>query len=665
MKFFISLLFLLSVFALSAQTITITSPNGGEFYNANTAQTITWNSTGSVPPMDLFYTTDNGVNWTLYASGINAASGSYVWTVPNDPSNVCLIRFESGAIADTSDAVFSINFNNNAINLASPNGGEVYTGGSSQTVTWSTSGPVSALELFYSVDNGVNWVSYATGINAFSGSYSWTVPNVTSTNCLVRLTDGIATDESNAVFTINGVAPGSITVLQPNGGEFLTPGTSYNIQWITSGTVDPIDLYYSIDNGSNWTLISSGETGTSYNWFVPNASSTNCLIRLSDGVLADESDAIFTIEPDPTTIALTAPNGGEVMQGFDSFQITWDTVSNSYIDSVEIFFQETASFGPSFITVKNTGEFMWEVPNVSTTTAKIKVKLQGYSLSDESDADFSIDPIGLVLSNPNGGELLASGESYQINWAQIGSFTGVDISVSLDSGLTYSSVTSAVVDTFFVWNVPGVDTLNCIIKLDYQGMISDTSDATFRISPNSLELSNPNGGEVLVGGEPYQINWEQTGSISGVDVWVSLDSGLTYTALASAVVDTFYVWNVPNVDTLNCIVKVDYEGLWTDSSDAVFSIQYVDPAASVNVVTETRFIAYPNPTTGVVNFIDNGGFNLKNGVVSVYSMDGRLVFKDGNVKDVNLRDLGPGIYSIVLEGKDSKIYGSLRLVIID
>ncbi len=537
----------------TAQSITITSPNGGEFYNANTSQTITWNVSGSVPPMDLYYSTDNGASWSLYSSGINAAAESYIWTVPNDPSNVCLIRFEAGVIADTSDAVFSINFNNNAINVTGPNGGEVYSGGSTQNVTWTTSGPVASLELFYSVDNGSNWISYASGISAFSGTYSWTVPNVTSTQCLVRLTDGIATDESNGVFTINGVASGSITVLQPNGGETLTPGTNYNIMWATAGTVGLVDVLYSIDNGSNWSLITSGEAGMSYSWLVPNSPSTDCIIRVTDGILADQSDAVFTIAPDPTSIALTTPNGGEVLQGFDTFQITWDTVSNSYIDSVEISFKESVSFAPYFITVENTGSYDWLVPNVSTTQAKIDVKLQGYLLNDSSDASFSINPI-------------------------------------------------------------------------------------------AIELANPNGGELLVGGDNYQINWTQMGSFSGVDIYQSLDSGLTYTPVVTNVLDTFYVWSTPNVDTLNCIIKIDYQGFISDTSDAVFAIEYVDSSASISSHNNISWVLYPNPSTGIINLISQNNISFEN--INLLGLDGRLLQAFGKVTSIDLTDYPNGYYFI-------------------
>ncbi len=52
----------------------------------------------------------------------------------------------------------------------------------------------------------------------------------------------------------------------------------------------------------------------------------------------------------------------EVLQGFDSFEITWDTQNNSHIDSVEISFQDNGTFDPSFVAVENTGSYFGKFP---------------------------------------------------------------------------------------------------------------------------------------------------------------------------------------------------------------------------------------------------------------------------------------------------------------
>jgi hypothetical protein len=89
--------------------ITVTSPNGGESWDAGSTHDITWTSTGSVGNVKLEVTTDNGISWTVFdATALN--DGVRPWVVPNTPSSNCKIRISEtdGCPSDTSDSVFSI-----------------------------------------------------------------------------------------------------------------------------------------------------------------------------------------------------------------------------------------------------------------------------------------------------------------------------------------------------------------------------------------------------------------------------------------------------------------------------------------------------------------------------------------------------------------------------
>jgi len=90
------------------------------------------------------------------------------------------------------------------VTLLSPNGGEEWVVGTTQNITWKN-GNVSNVKLEYSTNNGSSWTTIISNTSATTGSYSWTVPDSLSTNCLVKISDvtdpGIA-DQSNAVFSI-------------------------------------------------------------------------------------------------------------------------------------------------------------------------------------------------------------------------------------------------------------------------------------------------------------------------------------------------------------------------------------------------------------------------------------------------------------------------------
>ncbi|MCX6583364.1 MAG: carboxypeptidase regulatory-like domain-containing protein, partial [Candidatus Aminicenantes bacterium] len=104
------------------------------------------------------------------------------------------------------------------IEITSPNGGEVWLIGSTHDITWTTSGEVGNVKIEYSGDNGSNWVEISASTEN-DGIYSWTVPVISSINCLVRAseTDGDLNDVGNAVFTISEGISGRVTDESGNG----------------------------------------------------------------------------------------------------------------------------------------------------------------------------------------------------------------------------------------------------------------------------------------------------------------------------------------------------------------------------------------------------------------------------------------------------------------
>ena len=91
-------------------TLTVTSPNGGESWEATSVHNITWTTQGSVGNVRIEYSTNGGTSYTdIVASASN--SGTYSWTVPNTPSSNCLVRISeasSGTPSDVSNAAFAI-----------------------------------------------------------------------------------------------------------------------------------------------------------------------------------------------------------------------------------------------------------------------------------------------------------------------------------------------------------------------------------------------------------------------------------------------------------------------------------------------------------------------------------------------------------------------------
>ncbi|CDW81888.1 subtilisin-like serine protease [Stylonychia lemnae] len=111
--------------------------------------------------------------------------------VPNGiNSNQCRIRvsdYYGTLLGDMSDANFTIAPSND-ITVTSPNGGESMVGLSTYTISWTNLPSASGqYYLQYSVDNGSSWTNITSNITG--NAYAWSVPNIPSNQCLIKVLD--------------------------------------------------------------------------------------------------------------------------------------------------------------------------------------------------------------------------------------------------------------------------------------------------------------------------------------------------------------------------------------------------------------------------------------------------------------------------------------------
>ncbi|NNM22367.1 MAG: S8 family serine peptidase [Flavobacteriaceae bacterium] len=89
----------------------------------------------------------------------------------------------------------------------------------------------------------------------------------------------------------------NLTVTYPNGGELLYPVIQpLTIHWDAINTVDPFDVEYSIDGGSNWIVAGTVPATTfMYELDLPAVFTGEALVRVTSGAFSDTSDDQFTI----------------------------------------------------------------------------------------------------------------------------------------------------------------------------------------------------------------------------------------------------------------------------------------------------------------------------------------------------------------------------------
>lgn len=279
------------------------------------------------------------------------------------------------------------------ITVTKPEADTVWYVSESKNITWESVSLSGNIDLFYSINNGGSWIPIDSNIPD-SGSYAWTVPTNTSSQCYVLVqenTSGGASDISGQ-FTI--AAADTINILVPDGGETWYQTGIYNIEWsagpaVGSGTAD---LDYSTDNGATWSSIDTGigVNSSPYPWTIPMEDSNECLIRVrqpSSGI-SGQSPGPFTITP-PTFI-VTSPAGGEYWYYGDSKVITWNSTPG-IVGNVDIDYSTTGLSGPWFQIASNqpnTGYYLsWIIPNINSLRCRVRVSEVGGTSKPGISAD--------------------------------------------------------------------------------------------------------------------------------------------------------------------------------------------------------------------------------------------------------------------------------------
>lgn len=90
----------------------------------------------------------------------------------------------------------------------------------------------------------------------------------------------------------------------------------------------------------------------------------------------------------------------------------------------------------------------------------------------------------MVLTNPNGGEMLLVGRRYTINWQNQGDIGNVKIEYSDANGASWKEVVSDTNNSgSYDWLVPVADSNQCLVRISDASdpNVSDVSDSVFKI----------------------------------------------------------------------------------------------------------------------------------------------------------------------------------------
>lgn len=556
------------------------SPNGGEYWRTGSSQTVYWNTLNDGTLANIYLSVNNGQSWILMNdSPISAGLGRYTFQVPYSSSSQCLVKVANTTYSgwyDQSDNVFFISNNPPESLTLLPPANAGLQAGKIYTVNWQFFG-VTYINLYYSLDGGLNWQDIATHLSANTRSFSWTVPLISAGNCYLKIanqTNPVIYDWSDQPFRIS-----KLSIINPNLGGLYQAGSNRDIEWVAE-QVSNVKLEFSNNGGSTWdTIVESTPAAVgNTDWLVPSEVSNQCLLRVSDthdSSINDISEQSFTI----CSLQVTYPSSvGLKLQSGRSYDITWGSqllVGTIRIESTYdgINYQVvTSGIDPSL------QSFSWTVPDTHSTTCKIKISSElDNRVTSISNEEFVICRLRLI--SPNGLETWGSQSDKALNWIAE-SVDNLNIDYSLDNGLVWHSI-AANQPSFagtINWTIPAIESYQCLLRIvdSSDSQIYDECDSAFTILPQ-LHVIAPNTNEFMVVDSVYAILWMSLAEVSFVKIHYSLDDGVNWSPIVGNSYPASvgrYDWTVPNTPSSSCRIRVsrhDNAGI-NDISDTTFSI---------------------------------------------------------------------------------------------
>ncbi|MCK5493728.1 MAG: hypothetical protein KAJ14_11520, partial [Candidatus Omnitrophica bacterium] len=619
-------------------------PKGGEVYLYGNTQLISWTTYGPISTVDIEYSKDGMQTWESTAVASSEPNNdSFLWIIPNAVSGDCYLR-----IADSSEPVTTYVISGkfrirSSMLLIRPNGGIQVHVDDEIEIKWSQAGDTDEIYIYYfNTLDGVRLpVDGLTGLmpNPVDHSYMWTVPDFINSNIKVGVADPNdiegTKDESNAVFPITAL----ITVISPNSSSKWDIGSTPTIQWSWTGTVDTMNIYYSL-NGVDYTsitlitgLVDNPDHIATYEWFINPVvinPSPDFYIKVADALDADTAYDVSEKAKIRADFTLDPPSQVEFIVG-DTYTINWDCVGN--VTNVKLHYSTDS--GTTFPVEKeiinstvNDGEYDWVIPDDISYTVRVRVM----SSIDDDAYDISADDFRIKgdvwVISPVLDDLWNIDQSYDIKWGWKGTIPEIIITYSVNGvagpfnpileddaiandGIVFNGIDAGGEGSehSHPWIIPDEATDDAIIRIrdvrESEQDILAESDLLHLIG--WIEVKSPVLDDMLDVATTHDIKWAWGGTMPEVRISYSINgeagpfnsiledydipndgivgNGVGKGGLAS---EHTFTWTIPDTISTNCIVKVadtrDEANVYDDSG--IFKIQgsftLVTPKVTLN-----------------------------------------------------------------------------------
>jgi len=269
------------------------------------------------------------------------------------------------------------------IKMIAPAGNRTFNAGTKQLIEW-TSSRVNSVKIQLSTDAGSSWSNIESGLPASSasqingqGSYQWTVPKIKTDLGRLRVCDITNENINDTTWANFKITVPVIALALTNNldGKAYGQKESVSLAW-TKTNIDSVSILFSSDNGANWNSVSSGQTGSNFQFAMPDITANKCYIRI---ISADDNGLISQTGPfsvGKEELNVNTPKAGDILCAGKDFIVSWNYKN---IAASKLLLQYSTDSGSSWQNISTvlgvdpwTSVFRWRVPTIEAPIAIVR-----------------------------------------------------------------------------------------------------------------------------------------------------------------------------------------------------------------------------------------------------------------------------------------------------
>jgi len=442
--------------------------------------------------------------------------------------------------------------------VAAPNGGENWTGGTTQTVTWNVANtnaaPVNTaqVKISLSTDGGLTYPIVVLNATDNDGTETITVPGLPATTgtCRIKVEaiNNIFFDISNANFTIQ-VPPSGFTFSATAATNIACGTASANATLGTNtsgGFSTPINLS-ATGNPAGTTVSFSPNPLTPGNSTTVTLNNANTLapgsytINVSGvaGASTQSTDITFVVQPGTPPAITAQPAGVTVCEGSAaSFSVTASGSGLSYQ------WQSSTDGGTTWNNISGATAPVYDITSTTAAQNNIRYRVVISTICASSISDAAVLTVNgaPAISTQPADAAVCTGNNITFSVGATGAGLTYQWQESTDGGATWNNITGANANAYTINNVTTASN-NYQYRVNISGSCPSpvTSNAATLTVGTSVAISLQPASQVVCSGS--NAVFSALGSGSGVNYqWqVSTDGGATWTDITGATTDTYTI----------------------------------------------------------------------------------------------------------------------------